>query len=173
MIKKLLNLALLALLCLLCTAGAAEGMTLQEAADTAESAVQFPFLAETDELAVNVRADMSTKAKRIARIERGTPVMVLAAQVNQRDEVWYTVELEDGTKGYIRSDLLVASEEMAIERAAYAAPEAAAKQLIGNRNTKKYHEPYCHTLPKEKNRIYFSSAAEAEKQGYVHCKNCD
>lgn len=171
--KKLLSLALLALLCLMCAAGAAEGMSLQAAADAAESAMQFPFLAETGELAVNVRADMSTKAKRVGRIERGTPVTVLAAQVNQRDEVWYAVELEDETQGYIRSDLLIPCEAMAVERAAYAAPEPAVNQLIGNRNTKKYHEPYCHTLPKEKNRVYFSSAAEAEKQGYVHCKNCD
>lgn len=146
----------------------------QDHADTSQSGWQFPFLAETDELSVNVRADMSTKAGRVGKIQRGEQLTVLSAGMNGAGEIWYAVELENGTKGYIRSDLLVSAEAMAIERAAYPTPEPSSPaQLIGNRNTKKYHEPHCHTLPKEKNRVYFTSAAEAEKKGYVHCKNCD
>lgn len=43
-------------------------------------------------------------------------------------------------------------------------------RVIGNKNSKIYHYPSCSTLPAEKNRIYFSSAEEAEKAGYRKCK---
>ena len=148
--------------------------TEQDTAASPESEPQFPFLAETDELSVNIRADMSTKAKRVGKLQRGEQLTVLSAGMNGTGEVWYEVELTNGTKGYIRSDLLVSTEAMSAMRAANPTPQPSSKtQLIGNRNSKKYHEPHCHTLPLEKNRVYFSSAAEAEKQGYVHCKNCD
>lgn len=39
-------------------------------------------------------------------------------------------------------------------------------ECIGNKNTKKYHAPDCGGLPDEKNRVYFSSPAEAEAAGY-------
>ena len=38
--------------------------------------------------------------------------------------------------------------------------------LIGNKNTKVYHDNDCGSLPKEDNRIYFDSAGEAENAGY-------
>ena len=176
--KKILCLALMLLLiggaALAQAAGLWIPLDAQDTVDSSESAPQFPFLAETDELSVNVRADMSTKAKRVGKLQRGEQLSVTGAKINSAGEVWYAVEMADGTAGYIRSDLLVASEIMAASRMANPTPEPAAKaQLIGNKNSKKYHEPYCHTLPLEKNRVYFSSAAEAEKQGYVHCKNCD
>lgn len=149
-------------------------VNMQDTADATESGPQFPFSAETDELSVNVRADMSTKAERVGKLQRGEQLTVLSAGLNGAGEVWYEVELKNGTKGYIRSDLLMSAQAAALERAAYPTPEpSAGAQLIGNIKSKKYHEPYCHTLPKEKNRVYFSSAAEAEKQGYVHCKNCN
>lgn len=38
---------------------------------------------------------------------------------------------------------------------------------IGNINSKIYHEEGCGSLPAEKNRVYFSSREEAEKEGYT------
>lgn len=38
--------------------------------------------------------------------------------------------------------------------------------VIGNKNTKVYHDNDCGSLPKEDNRIYFDSAGEAENSGY-------
>ena len=38
--------------------------------------------------------------------------------------------------------------------------------VIGNKNTKVYHDNDCGSLPKEDNRIYFDSAGEAENAGY-------
>ena len=45
-------------------------------------------------------------------------------------------------------------------------------ECIGNKNTKKYHAPDCGGLPDEKNRVYFSSPAEAEAAGYEPCSQC-
>ncbi len=149
-------------------------LTIGEGANALEEHAQFPFKAETDELAVNLRAEEDSKAAKVGRLERGTKLTVIGETINDVGELWYAVELEDGTQGFIRSDLLVESEIMAAERAANPLPETtSASQVIGNRNSKKYHETWCHTLPKESNRVYFDFAEEAENEGYVHCKNCD
>lgn len=44
--------------------------------------------------------------------------------------------------------------------------------IIGNRKSKKYHLPTCHTLPYPKNQVFFDSAEEAASSGYKPCKNC-
>ena len=43
---------------------------------------------------------------------------------------------------------------------------------IGNLESKKYHRLDCSTLPKEENRIYFTSVEEAEEKGYTPCGRC-
>lgn len=43
---------------------------------------------------------------------------------------------------------------------------------IGNVNSKKYHSPDCGGLPEEKNRVYFTDRAAAEKAGYEPCGLC-
>ena len=53
-----------------------------------------------------------------------------------------------------------------------ATEDAIVSEVIGNKNTKVYHSPYCSTLPDEKNQIEFSSAKEAEDAGYRPHKNC-
>lgn len=44
---------------------------------------------------------------------------------------------------------------------------------IGNKNSKKFHYPNCHTLPAEKNRVEFSSRDNAIDRGYKPCRNCN
>ena len=162
-------------LVLLCSAAAAlaENLTITHGEDLLEETVQFPFIAETNELAVNIRAEASTKAAKVGRLERGTQLTVVGAEVAQNGDLFYRVQLEDHTIGYIRSDLIVASEIVQAQREANPAPTDNEKLIIGNRKTEKYHEPGCRSLPAEKNRVYFDSADEAEAAGYVHCKNCD
>ena len=46
------------------------------------------------------------------------------------------------------------------------------KSYIGNKNSKKFHLKSCHSLPAEKNRIYFSSRNEAISNHFSPCKNC-
>lgn len=181
MMKRILCL----LMCLALLFGAAvmaqaSTTAVQAGADQMEEESQFPFLAETDELAVNVRSSTSTKSGKVGRLERGTLLTVLAAEINGQGEVWYWVELADGTQGYIRSDLLVRADEAAIEEAAAQAERKTTKssssgsgQYIGNKNTRKFHRPSCHTLPKESNRVYFKSRDKAVSSGYVPCKNCN
>lgn len=43
---------------------------------------------------------------------------------------------------------------------------------IGNKNSKKFHSPNCHTLPAEKNRVEFTSRDEAVNYGYSPCRKC-
>ncbi len=51
-------------------------------------------------------------------------------------------------------------------------PPVSEYPYIGNLNTQKYHNKDCASIPKEENRIYFTSIAEAEEKGYTPCGNC-
>ncbi|MBR4039158.1 MAG: SH3 domain-containing protein [Clostridia bacterium] len=158
---------------LLCACGAqAEALAGDPAEDALEEATQFPFLAETHELAVNVRAQADTRSEKVGRLERGMQLTVTGAEISADGELFYCVCMEDGTQGFVRSDLLLASKEPE-EQQEDAQPSPDEAKLIGNRNSRKYHEIWCHSLPAEKNRVYFNSAEEAEKEGYVHCRSCD
>lgn len=46
------------------------------------------------------------------------------------------------------------------------------KKYIGNINTKKFHLPDCHTLPKPENRVFFEDREDVVKEGYKPCENC-
>jgi methylphosphotriester-DNA--protein-cysteine methyltransferase len=48
------------------------------------------------------------------------------------------------------------------------------KAFVGSKSSKKFHTLQCAAGKKiiEKNRIYFRTAAEAEKAGYKPCKIC-
>ena len=178
--KRLISL----LMCLALLFGAAviaqaSTTAVQAGADQLEEESQFPFPAETDELAVNVRSSTSTKSGKVGRLERGTLLTVLSAEINGQGEVWYQVELADGTQGYIRSDLLVKADEAAIGQTQNAqstrktSSPSGSGQYIGNKNTRKFHRTSCHTLPKESNRVYFKSRDKAVSSGYAPCKNCN
>jgi len=173
--KRLLAvfLCLLGLLVFSCAACALD-LTIEDGSALLEELDQFPFAAETGETAVNVRAEMSVKAKKIGQLARGEVLTVVYADLNDKGEMWYAVELSDGTKGFIRSDLLVKSEEMTAIREAYQpTAEEAEMEYIGNRKSKKFHFVSCRTLPKENNRTYFSSREEAVSEGYTPCGNCN
>jgi len=152
-------------------AAQASGLTITDNADLLEGSSQFPFFAETDELAVNVRAEANAKTEKVARFERGQQLTVTAATVNDAGELWYAVALEDGTEGFVRSDLLIEAEEKT-DAANEAQPEKDMQEYIGNKKSKKFHRPTCRSLPKESNRVYLSSREEAMDKGYDPCGNC-
>lgn len=52
-------------------------------------------------------------------------------------------------------------------------PDAGAKSYIGNVNSNIFHSPLCNTLPKEKNRVYFTERQQAINAGHRPCKNCN
>ncbi|MBQ8617164.1 MAG: SH3 domain-containing protein [Clostridia bacterium] len=172
--KKRISLFLCFVMLFVCASAVqASGLTIAKDEDALEEDFQFPFLAETDELAVNVRAQPSTQSAKVGRLERGTQLTVTGAEVGKSGELFYCVLLEDGTQGFIRSDLLIEADIAEAQRAENPEPAASEYQLIGNKKTKKYHEPSCRSLPAEKNQVFFESADEAESKGYAHCKNCD
>lgn len=149
----------------------------------AKADAEQTFKAKITQNAVNVRKDASTSSEKAGKVSRGEILTVLSQVVNSANETWYAVELKDGTKGYIRSDLLIEADEEEIVRASYegTTKSSASSQkkssssgsYIGNRKTKKFHRKSCHTLPAPKNQVTFSSREKAVSSGYVPCKNCD
>ena len=55
-----------------------------------------------------------------------------------------------------------------------AAEAATSGEVVGNKNSKIYHNPGCpgYKSVSEKNRVFFKTAAEAEAAGYKRAKNC-
>jgi len=57
-----------------------------------------------------------------------------------------------------------------------AAPEnaepAQPEQYIGNKNSLKFHSPFCGSLPSERNRVEFSTYQQAIDAGYTPCTGC-
>jgi endonuclease YncB( thermonuclease family)/methylphosphotriester-DNA--protein-cysteine methyltransferase len=55
-----------------------------------------------------------------------------------------------------------------------ATPVASTGEIIGNRNSKKYHKPGCpgYNSVSEKNQVRFKDVAEAEAAGYTRAGNC-
>lgn len=132
----------------------------------------IPFKAQTHESAVNVRADTSTKSEKVGRLKRGEWLSVVAVVRNATGESWYQVQLTDGTMGYIRSDLIQAATQEENVREEEVARQSE-ERYIGNKKTKKFHRPSCHTLPAPKNIVYLDSRDYAIAKGYTPCKNCN
>ncbi len=104
---------------------------------------------------------------------------VAVAEVFEEDEVFVsendTFEIEEVTSGeasteqintVVSTEEVVATEEKEVEE------EKISYDIIGNKNSKKYHLPSCHTLPHPKNQVFFESSEEAANSGYKPCKNC-
>ena len=154
-------------------------------AEESQEAKRDTFKAKPTQASVNVRREASTKSEKTGQIKRGEILTVVSQVINNADEIWYAVQLVDGTTGYIRSDLLIETDETEIVQASYqsvgskkkAETKTTAKtgsgRYIGNKNSKKFHRTSCHTLPKESNRVYFSSRDQAVSKGYKPCKNCN
>ena len=47
------------------------------------------------------------------------------------------------------------------------------ESYIGNLNSKKFHLPFCSSLPKEDNRVYFATRDAAVEAGYTPCGTCN
>jgi competence protein ComEC len=139
---------------------------------------QQATIGRTNAKSVNMRESASTKAKKVTTLAKGDLVTIVGSTVADGD-TWYQVEV-GGKEGYIRGDLitLLSGDEAAAALSATPTPKpeqstGGSGNYIGNKNSKKFHKPSCHTLPDEKNRVYFSSREKAINAGYVPCKNCD
>ena len=55
---------------------------------------------------VMIRNDASTEARIIGSINEGDEIIILDALQNYDGYVWYYIELENGNRGYVRSDLI-------------------------------------------------------------------
>lgn len=152
----------------------------------------FPYPAQTNEAAVNIRKDTTTKSAKVGQLKRGDLLSVTGTVQNAAGEYWYGVALSDGTTGYIRSDLVTpAAGAAAVSAAAVETvsgfvqepmtaaasqeqpSEGSGTKYIGNKKTKVFHYPTCHTLPAAKNQVYADSRDYFISKGYRPCKNCN
>lgn len=136
----------------------------------------FAYSGNTNESAVNVRAKTSTKSDRVGKLRRGELITILGLTLSEQGEYWYSVQLADGTTGYIRSDLLIPSASgtpVQTVQAAANVPSSSGTRYIGNKNSKVFHRPTCHTLPAPKNQVYADSRDYFISKGFRPCKNCD
>ena len=69
-----------------------------------------------------------------------------------------------------KSDREISGQENTAQETA---AQSIVTEIIGNKNSRKYHTEDCGSLPQEKNRVYFDSEEEAEEAGYVKCGNCE
>ena len=140
------------------------------------------FRAKTTQAAVNIRTEANAKSSKVGQVSRNQILMVVAQVINNVGETWYSVKLSDGTEGYIRSDLLIETDETEAEQITASktttsqnktTSSSGSGQYIGNKNSKKFHRTSCKSLPKESNRVRFSSREKAVSSGYSPCKNCN
>lgn len=134
----------------------------------------IPYAGKTNESAVNIRSDMSTKSAHVGKLKRGDLLTVLGVLLNADGECWYSVELADGTTGYIRNDLIVSAiGEEASAPVEEAQTTDSSIQYIGNKKSKVFHYTTCKTLPAQKNQVIFDSRDAAVSKGYRPCQKCN
>lgn len=107
----------------------------------------------------NVIRRLETFSDKILRTDEAGTITF----VTDGNEITYKTE-----KTEIKED----NPEQTISPAPVATQEPTGKSIIGNKNSKVYHNPDCRYLPAEKNRIYFATDAEAEEKGYRACSYC-
>ena len=134
----------------------------------------IPYAGKTNESSVNIRADMSTKSAQVGKLNRGDLLTVLGVLLNADGECWYSVELADGTTGYIRSDLIISAiGEEASAPVEEAQTTDSGTRYIGNKKSKVFHYTTCKTLPAQKNQVIFDSRDAAVSKGYRPCQKCN
>lgn len=146
----------------------------------------FPYAGQTNESAVNIRKETSTKSEKVGRLKRGDTLYIIGTVLNESGEYWYSVQLADGTTGYIRSDLVIpAIGETVSATVAQKSlsskssennnqeQESSGTKYIGNKKTKVFHKSTCGSLPAGKNQVYADSRSYFISIGYKPCQKCN
>ena len=91
------------------------------------------------------------------------------------DAGFYNGQQQTDAPAVVQTEPETESERPATSEARTAVSTAAQSDgaFIGNSKSKTYHRADCSFLPKESNRVYFATAAEAEQNGYQPCGHCD
>ena len=117
-----------------------------------------------------VRADASTDAATLTKVNSGTEVTVTEEKSDSSGNVWYHVTLSDGTSGYIRSDLMTvtASEPAEDTSEAGAGDDAAADaSQAGGGNVVNGIDVSAISLPDDVSAQDFQSAKMTANPGKV------
>ena len=92
----------------------------------------------------------------------------LGAVVYRTDLLGTIVMTSDGAE--IKAN--VKGEESPVDHTSGGDTDIILREYIGNRNSRVFHLPECKNLPKEENRVLFTSRGAAVSEGYSPCGNC-
>lgn len=125
----------------------------------APSAVTQPVQASTDAPAKETPAEAPQQA---------------AAPVQDQPKAETAAQAQEQPKAETPKPSTETSTPVAATPAPAPAADPQTGMVIGNRNSKKYHEPSCSSVKdmKEKNKVTFDSAEAAEAKGYEPCARC-
>ena len=90
-------------------------------------------------------------------------------EIYRTDEMGSIIVTTNGSKYSIDSSLTRPVQNPVVEPVKK--PEDSGR-YIGNKNSKKYHQENCKSLPKPANQIFFATEEEAVQAGYQACKRC-
>ncbi|MDO5155071.1 MAG: MBL fold metallo-hydrolase [Eubacteriales bacterium] len=93
-------------------------------------------------------------------------------RVYRTDEDGTIIISSDGDNLSVKTKKTSTQDNSTTEQQTTEQPTQTLQKIIGNINSKVYHVESCGSLPYEKNRVYFNSWEEAERNGYRACGNC-
>ena len=117
---------------------------------------------------VAFRSDGNTLMANVKPNFVSAPTTTTPTQPATSPKTTTTAKVSDANKDEEKTSATVSSKTTAATTTIL----VAGGDYIGNKNSKKFHLPTCHTLPIEKNRVYFETREEAVATGYEPCKNC-
>ena len=130
-----------------------------------DTSTSYPFLREVmpEYAVISVGKDNSY----------GHPTEAVLSRLRDADVTVYRTDLQGDV--IMRSDgenITVTAEKNENIQTNEMAVEYDEGTYIGNKNSKKFHKTDCRTLPAEKNRVEFTSRADAINADYSPCGNC-
>ncbi len=91
------------------------------------------------------------------------------------DEMLIRTAMLAYTNGALREHLIGTGNSYMSRAATSVSEIPASYTYVGNKSTKKFHEPSCSSVSdmKDKNKVILDSREEAIKKGYKPCKKCN
>lgn len=136
-----------------------------------------PYVGKTAEADVILRGSAYSRGAIVDTLRKGVKLTVKASRYANDGTLWYQAETTSRKTGWVQADQ-VTFDSTAAQTAAGSAlggllgGNAGYGSYVGNMNTHVYHLPTCRVLPKEENRVYFSTGSQAILEGYRPCSVC-
>lgn len=137
----------------------------------------IPYVGKTAESDVVLRGSAYSRGSIVDTLRKGVKLTVTASKYANDGTLWYQAETTSRKVGWVLADQ-VTFEDTSAQVASgnllggILGGYTGYGSYIGNINTHVYHLPNCRVLPKEENRVYFSTSVQAVGEGYRPCSIC-